>query len=88
VFVSLCFRRRCLVHFTAKSFKSFIDAYKSIYQVRHREIESQLQKIGGGLEKMEDALSCVSEMKTQLTEKEKLVAAETAKTDDARSLVR
>jgi len=69
------------------SFKSFIDAYKSTYLLRHQEIKDRLQKIGAGLEKMEEALRCVSEMKTELAEKEKVLEAETAKTDDALKLV-
>ena len=76
-----------MAHFPATSFKSFTDAYKSTYLQRHREIKDQLQKIGAGLEKMEEALHCVAEMKSELAEKEKVLAAETAKTDDAVRLV-
>jgi len=54
---------------------------------RHQQIKDRLQKIGAGLEKMEEALQCVSEMKSELEEKEKVLDAETAKTDDALKLV-
>jgi len=80
-------RHRCVAHFTGISFKSFVDAYKSTYLLRHQEIKEELQKTGAGLEKMEEALHCVSEMQNELAEKEKVLAAETAKTDDALKLV-
>jgi len=76
-----------MVHFTGMSFKSFVDAYKSTYLLQHQEIKDELQKIGAGLEKMEEALHCISEMKNELAEKEKVLAAETAKTDYAQHQV-
>jgi len=84
--VHVC-RHRCVVHFTGLSFKLFVDTYKSTYLQRRQEIEDQLQKIGAGLEKMEEALSCVSEMSSELAQKENVLAAENAKTDDALKLV-
>jgi len=80
-------RGRCAVRFTALSFKSFADSYKSTYVQRRQEIRDELDKIGAGLEKMEEALHCVSEMNGELEEKEQVLAAETAKTDDALKLV-
>jgi len=82
------FRNRCLVHFSAVSFKSFVDLYKSTYVQRHQDIKDRLQKIGKGLEKIEEALLSVSELKIVLAEKEQALAAETAKTDDALKVVR
>ena len=80
-------RRRCTVHLTGRSFKLFIDAYKSTYLLRRQDIKDRLQKIDDGLEKMEEALQCVSEMSSELAEKENVLAGETAKTDDALQLV-
>jgi len=76
-----------MVNFTGMTFMSFVDAYKSTYLLRHQEIKDKLEKIGAGLEKMEEALYCVSEMKNELAEKEKVLDFETAKTDDALKLV-
>ena len=81
------FRGQCLIHFTGVSFKSFVDLYKSTYVQRHQDIKDRLQKIGKGLEKIEEALLCVSELKNVLAEKEQVLAAETAKTEDALKLV-
>jgi len=76
--------RRCFaIYFTGLSFKSFVNAYKSTYLLRHQKIKDELQQIGAGLEKMEEALHCLSEIKSELAEKEKVLAAETAKTDEA-----
>ena len=76
-----------MVPFTGLSFKSFVDAYKSTYMRQHQEMTEKLQKTDAALEKVEEALQCVSEMKSELEEKEKVLAAETAKTDDALKVV-
>ena len=54
---------------------------------QHQEMTEKLQKTDAALEKVEEALQCVSEMKSELEEKEKVLAAETAKTDDALKVV-
>ena len=84
----LCTRRdRCVVPFTGLSFRSLIDTYKSTYAQRRQHTRDRLDKIGTGLEKVEEALRFVAEMNSELTEKEKVLDAETAKTDDALKLV-
>ena len=77
-----------MVGFTGLSFRAFADLYTSTYLQRRQHITDQLDKIDAGLEKMEEALHRVSEMNSELDEKEKALAAETAKTDDALKRVR
>jgi len=77
-----------MVHFSGLSFKLFVDAYKSSYVLRNQRIKDELQKIGAGLDKIEEALQRISQLKNELVEKEEVLAAETAKTEDALNLVR
>lgn len=69
------FRRRTYV--TPKSYLSFIDSYKKVYTQEHFKINELAERIRGGLQKLKDAGTQVSEMKIKLIDKERdLVVAQ------------
>ncbi len=69
------FRRH--VYTTPRSFLSFIQQYREIYQVKYTEIDSMARKVNVGLEKLDDAAQDVKKEEVKLKDKEvKLLMAQ------------
>jgi dynein heavy chain len=66
------YRRNTYV--TPKSYLSFIEMYKSIYEQKHTEIKSLADKVKNGLNKLHEAGKGVAVMKEELARKEKQLA--------------
>jgi dynein heavy chain, axonemal len=74
------FRRH--VYTTPKSYLSFINQYKQVYETRFKEINSRAVKIVGGLEKIEKASLGVEKLKIELKEKELKLSISQKETDE------
>jgi dynein heavy chain len=61
---------------TPKSYLTFLEGYKNIYDVRYNEIKVLTEQISMGLQKLVEAATNVDELKKELkiTEKEILIA--------------
>uniref|UniRef100_A0A7S1PHU2 AAA+ ATPase domain-containing protein n=1 Tax=Percolomonas cosmopolitus TaxID=63605 RepID=A0A7S1PHU2_9EUKA len=62
------FRRH--VYTTPKSYLSFIELYKDVYQSKYDEINAKMQKVNGGLDVLQRAAEDVEELKLKLADKE------------------
>lgn len=62
------------VYVTPKSYLSFIDAYKQVYQAKFDTINEDSEKITNGLLKLAEAEEDVAKMKVELAETEKVLA--------------
>ncbi|GFY45418.1 dynein heavy chain 8, axonemal, partial [Trichonephila inaurata madagascariensis] len=68
------------VHVTPKSFLSFINGYKKLYEEKHREIGNTCTRMENGISKLEEASLMVERMKETLSlmEEELELASKTA----------
>ncbi|GFY65841.1 dynein heavy chain 5, axonemal, partial [Trichonephila inaurata madagascariensis] len=73
-------RFRRPVHVTPKSFLSFINGYKKLYEEKHREIGNTCTRMENGISKLEEASLMVERMKETLSlmEEELELASKTA----------
>jgi hypothetical protein len=69
------------VYVTPKSYLSFINSYKSVYQTKHEELKRLADSINSGLAKLLQAEEDVSKMKVALIQKEKDLAVAQEMTD-------
>ena len=73
------FRRQTYV--TPKSYLSFINGYKEIYDEKHKEIDLLASRMNTGLEKLVEATKSVAVLSEQLVEKEKELDVASKKAD-------
>lgn len=66
------FRRN--VYVTPKSYLSFIDTYKKVYENKFKTVETEAVKISNGLVKLKEAEEDVAVMQVELAETEKILA--------------
>lgn len=73
------FRRQ--THVTPKSYLSFINGYKSIYQENKSHIGELAERMKTGLDKLVEASASVAELSIELVVKEKELAVASVKAD-------
>uniref|UniRef100_A0A3B4AMY3 Dynein, axonemal, heavy chain 5 like n=1 Tax=Periophthalmus magnuspinnatus TaxID=409849 RepID=A0A3B4AMY3_9GOBI len=73
------FRRRS--HVTPKSFLSFINGYKSLYNEKHNYINTLAERMNVGLAKLMEASESVAKLSKELVVKEKELAIASVKAD-------
>ena len=73
------FRRQ--THVTPKSYLSFIDGYKLIYDEKHEEIDVLSKRMNTGLAKLVEASKSVAELSKELAVKEKELEVASKKAD-------
>ncbi|CAF0723345.1 unnamed protein product [Didymodactylos carnosus] len=73
---------RRATHVTPKSYLSFINGYKEIYEQKLQEIESMAKRMNEGLTKLAEAEKAVHSMKEELTVKEKELDVANKKADE------
>ncbi|KAK3610339.1 hypothetical protein CHS0354_029807 [Potamilus streckersoni] len=74
-------RYRRSTHVTPKSYLSFINGYKTVYNDKRNEIGELAQRMNTGLEKLIEASQAVEELKKELAIKEKELALASEKAD-------
>lgn len=74
-------RYRRSAHVTPKSYLSFLNGYKTIYNQKHAEIENLASRMNIGLEKLVEAGESVAELKKELAIKEQDLAIANEKAD-------
>ena len=75
------FRYRRQTHVTPKSYLSFLDGYKTIYQEKHEHIDEMAQRMNTGLDKLIEASASVDVLSKDLAVKEKELAVANKKAD-------
>ena len=74
-------RMRRHVHVTPKSYLSFIDLYKSVYNVKYSDLNTEEKNIRRGLEKLQEAAAGIAILKEELAKEEVKLAEAAKKTD-------
>ncbi|KAK7114139.1 dynein axonemal heavy chain 5-like isoform X2 [Littorina saxatilis] len=74
-------RYRRSTHVTPKSYLSFINSYKNVYQAKKDEIGEMAQRMNTGLEKLIEASAAVAELSKELAIKEKELAIASEKAE-------
>ncbi|XP_076449856.1 dynein axonemal heavy chain 5-like isoform X2 [Babylonia areolata] len=74
-------RYRRSTHVTPKSYLSFINSYKTVYQMKKNEIGEMAQRMNTGLEKLIEASEAVAELSKELAVKEKELAIASQKAE-------
>lgn len=75
------FRYRRQTHVTPKSYLSFLDGYKSVYQQKYSEIGELARRMNTGLAKLIEASESVDQLSKELIIKEKELAVANIKAD-------
>lgn len=79
------FRRQ--THVTPKSYLSFIDGYKTIYEENKSHIGELAERMKTGLDKLVEASASVAELSKELVVKEKELAIASIKADKVRTIL-
>ncbi|CAB3256562.1 unnamed protein product [Arctia plantaginis] len=80
-------RYRRQAHVTPKSYLSFLEGYKVLYQEKHQNIAELARRMTTGLGKLVEAAASVDELKKELEIKELEIKEATAKAEDVLAAV-